>query len=363
MERWRFIDLGRPRPLIAQTFYEAIAEAVHGGISPNTLVMLQPGRPYVCLGYHQDLETEIDLAFCKEMRLPIIRRSQGGGATYLDGEQVFYQIIAKDSPVVSINVEEMFKKLLSVTVETYRRLGVEAKFKPLNDVIVEGRKISGNGAGVHESTSILVGNIILDLDYEMMAGVLKVPDEKFRDKMAKSMRDWVTSLKRELGHLPSPEHVKQEYIAAFQEFLGVELVRQEPNEREYRIFHEEVEPRHMSNDWLYMEAPLAGLREGRAVKIAGDVKFIEADHKAKKLIRVRAEVKEKEILSIQIRGDYFAIPKESISKLEKTLRGIELDEHLVSKTIRRFYHDSEVQTPGIEPQDFVTAVMKIKSLI
>jgi len=363
MERWRLIDLGRPEPLVAQTFYEAVAEAVHRGTSPNTLIMLQPGSPYVCLGYHQDLETEIDVDLCKEKGLPVIRRSQGGGATYLDGDQVFYQIVAKDSPVVPINVEEMFKGLLAVTVETYRRLGVEAEFKPLNDVVVGGRKISGNGAGMHESASILVGNVILDLDYDMMAGVLRVPDEKFRDKMAKSMRDWVTSLRRELGHSPSAENVKQTYVAAFKELLGVELVRQEPNETEWRTFHEEVKPRHTSSRWLYMEAPPASLREGRAVKIAGDVKFVEADHKARKLIRVRAEMKGKAILSIQIRGDFFAIPKEAISEFEKMLRGVELEEHSVLDVVRRFYRDTEVQTPGIEPKDFTAAIMKIRDLI
>ena len=363
MERWRLIDLGSPEPLVAQTFYEAVAEVLHRGEAPNTLIMLQPGSAYVCLGYHQDLEREIDLDFCRERGLPVIRRSQGGGATYLDGDQVFYQIIAKDSPAVPRDVEGMFERLLAVTVETYRRMGVEAEFKPLNDVVVGVRKISGNGAGMHESASILVGNVILDLDYEMMARVLKVPDEKFRDKMAKSMKDWVSNLRRELGKPPSAEVVKQTYITVFQELLNIELVRQEPTEEEWRIYHEEVEPKHTSSEWLYMEAPPAIRREGRAVKIAGDVKVVEADHKARKLIRVRAEVKGEEILSIQIRGDFFVIPKEAIADLEKMMSGAKLDEEAVSETVKRFYMETGAQTPGLGHQDYTAAVMKIKELI
>lgn len=362
MERWRFIDLGSPEPLVAQTFYEAVAEALHRGKGQSTLIMLQPGSAYVCLGYHQDLEKEIDLDYCREKGLQVIRRSQGGGATYLDGDQVFYQIIAKDSPVVPRNVEEMFEKLIAVTVETYRRLGVEAEFKPLNDVVVGGRKISGNGAGMHESASILVGNVILDLDYEMMARVLRVPDEKFRDKMAKSMRDWVTNLRRELGNPPSAETVKQTYAAAFQELLGVELVREKPTEEEWRIFNELVKPMHTSREWLYMETSPAR-REGRAVKIAGDVKVVEADHKARKLIRVRAEVKGDEILGIQIRGDFFALPKEAIATLEGMLSGVKLEEEAISETVELFYRDTDAQTPGLEPRDYINAVMKIKGLI
>ena len=93
MENWRLIDLGKADPYSAQTFYEAVAEAIHRDLSPNTLILVQPNKPYACLGYHQDIEKEIDLNYIKETGLPIIRRSQGGGATYLNSDQVFYQII------------------------------------------------------------------------------------------------------------------------------------------------------------------------------------------------------------------------------------------------------------------------------
>jgi lipoate-protein ligase A len=359
LETWRLLDLGYSEPLVAQTFYEAVAEAIHRGLSPNTLILLQPGSPYTCLGYHQDLEKEIDLDFCRQAGLPVIRRSQGGGATYLDRDQVFYQIVSKASEAVPRDVGEMFERLLSVTVETYRRLGVSAEFKPLNDVVVGGRKISGNGAGMHESASILVGNVILDLDYDLMAQVLRVPDEKFRDKMAKSMREWVTTLRRELGKPPSVEEIKETYAAAFQDILEVELVQEEPTEEEWRIFEEETKPRHTSHEWLHMEAPGAGQMEGRAVKIAHDVKVVEADHKAGKLIRVRAEVRGDVILGVQIRGDFFAIPKEGINTLEGMLEGAMLEENEISEITERFYEESGTQIPGINPGDFTKAMMKI----
>jgi len=363
MERWRLLDLDYSEPLVAQTFYEAVAEAVHRGLSPNTLILLQPGSPYACLGYHQDLEKEIDLEFCEEAGLPVIRRSQGGGATYLDRDQVFYQIVSKDSAAVPRDVERMFERLLSVTVETYRRLGVEAEFKPLNDVVVGGRKISGNGAGMHESASILVGNVILDLNYDLMARVLRVPDEKFRDKMAKSMREWVSTLRRELGEPPTVEEVKRTYAEAFEEILGVELVREEPTDEEGRIFNEETRPRHTSREWLYMEAPATQQREGRAVKIAHDVKVVEADHKASKLIRIRAETLADEILGVQIRGDFFAIPKEAISDLEEMLAGVRLEEQALEDAVGRFYEDTDAQIPGMGPKDFVDAMLKVKGLL
>jgi lipoate-protein ligase A len=336
---------------------------VEKGLSPNTLIMLQPGAPYACVGYHQDLEKELDLAYCRSVGLPIIRRSQGGGATYLDGNQVFYQIVAKKTNVYPAAVDAMFQKLLAVTVETYRRLGVPAEFKPLNDVVVNGKKVSGNGASMSGETSIMVGNVILDMDYDMMARVLKVPDEKFRDKMAKSMRDWVSSLKGELLNPPDGEEVKSVYAKAFQELLVVKLIKAEPTAEEWRIYETETRPRNLSREWLYMEAPYSTRKPGRAVKIAHEVKVIEADHKAGKLIRVRAETKGDEVIDIRITGDFFSIPKEAIFRLEDALRGKRLEEETLRVAIKRFYDVEKPEMPGVGPEDLIQALLKVKALL
>jgi lipoate-protein ligase A len=350
-------------PLVAQTFYEAIAEAVEAGSSPNTLIMLQPGAPYACIGYHQDLEKELDLDYCRSAGLPVIRRSQGGGATYLDGNQVFYQIVAKKTNAFPFAVDAMFRKLLTVTIETYRHYSVPAEFKPLNDVVVGGKKVSGNGASMNGSTSIMVGNIILEMNYEMMARVLRVPDEKFRDKMAKSMRDWVSSLKMELGESPDGEDVKRVYEEEFQRLLGVKLTRSEPTAEEWRIYETETRPRNISREWLYMEAPYSTRKPGRAVKIAHEVKVVEVDHKAGKLVRISAETKGDEILDIRITGDFFTIPKEAIFRLEDNLRGIRLDEETLRAKVLRFYEAEKPEMPGVGPEDIVQALLKVKTLL
>jgi lipoate-protein ligase A len=361
VETWRLIDLGKAEPYKAQTFYEAVAEAVHQGLSPNTLILVQPSEPYVCIGYHQDLRKEIDLDYIGSSGLPVIRRSQGGGATYLDSGQVFYQIIGKDSEVLPGNVDKLFEKLLGVTVEVYRELGVPAEFKPLNDVVVEGRKISGNGAGVHESVTILVGNVIMDLEYELMARVLRVPDEKFRDKMAKSMQEWVSTLERELGEAPSPKHIKEVYVEEFKDLLKVDLERAKPTLEELMIFEEETKPRHTSKEWLYMEPP-AG-KPGRSVKIAHEVKVLEVDHKAGKLIRLQVEAIGDKIFDVEITGDFFIIPKESIDRLEEVLRGTRIEEKELTQKIEAFYEKYSPESPGVTPRDFVDAFMKLKKLL
>jgi lipoate-protein ligase A len=360
-EIWRLLDLGFAEPYTAQAFYEAVAKTVADKDSPNTIILLNPSAPYVCIGFHQELEREIDVEFCRRAGLPIIRRGQGGGATYLDSSQVFYQIVAdEDSEAIPAGVEAIFRKILQVPVNVYRTLGLPAEYKSLNDVVIEGnRKISGNGAGRLDGAVVLVGNIILDLDYDMMGRVLKVPSEKFRDKLAKSMREWVTSLNRELGRVPTPDEVKSLLAQEFEKVLNIRLVKDEASEEEKRVFRDEVFPRHHSREWLYMpeqrHRELQGLRK---VKISGDARLVEADHKAGKMIRVTLEIVHDTLKDVLISGDFFMMPEEKLPLLEENLRGAVADYPEIHRRVRKFYDDNTVETPGVTVDDLSTAIMK-----
>jgi lipoate-protein ligase A len=359
--RWRLLDLGELEPLRAQALYEAVAVTVGRSLAPNTLITCYPARPYVCIGFHQELEKEIDVDFCREKGLPIVRRSQGGGAVYLDSNQQFYQIVArKGSPEVPARVEDLFEKFLRPTVYTCRRLGLPAEYKPINDVVVCNRKISGNGAGELDNSTILVGNIILDLDYDAMCRALKVPSEKFRDKLAKSMREWVTSIKRELGHVPSRDKITKLLTEAYVE-LGINLVPGQLSKEEEEIFSRSVKPKHLSKEWLYL--PMfrhQNLADLHMVKVEEGVIVKEACYKAKKMVRVTAEVAFGRIRDIVISGDFFMIPENALTLLEERLLNVPLERERLETAVRRFYKDTGVQVPGVAPEDFVEAIMMLK---
>ena len=364
LQTWRFIDLGKTEPYRAQTFYEAVALAVDRGLSPSTLLVTQPASPYVCIGYHQDLEAEVDSGFCAERGLTIIRRGQGGGAAYLDDDQVFYQMAArKGAAGIPLAVKDLFARVLQVPVHVYRKLGLNAVYKPVNDVTVNGKKISGNGAGAIGSCMILVGNIILDLDYDSMAGVLRVPDEKFRDKMAKSMRDWVTSLSREAGHVPAVQEIKALIAEGFRERLGLMFQSADPTEEEEDIWRNEVLPRHRSEEWL--TGTTLFRREGteRSVKIQGDVHIARVDLKKAKLIRVQAVLDNNVIQDVSISGDFFVIPESCISQLQDTLKGCHVAETDIEDRVTGFFKDRDVEMPDMTPLDFVEALLRLRDVI
>jgi lipoate-protein ligase A len=169
-------DLGSVPWTDSQLIYHALPR-----LGREALVLLSPATPYVCIGYHQDLEKELDAEFCRTSQIPIFRREVGGGGVYLDNDQLFYQlVIHKDNPLAPHDKTSFYRRFLQPPIETYREIGIPAEYKPVNDIITGNRKISGNGAAEIGEYLVLVGNLILDFNYEMMTRVLRVPDEKFR---------------------------------------------------------------------------------------------------------------------------------------------------------------------------------------
>ena len=359
VEDWRLLDLNGLEPLKAQTLYEAVAIAVGRNFVPNTLILCYPIKPYVCIGFHQELEKEVDIEFCRRNNLTVIRRSQGGGAVYLDSGQQFYQVVARrNDPAIPSSVDRCFEKFLQPTIYAYRKLGVPAEYKPINDVVVGSRKLSGNGAGEFENSVILIGNMILDLDYDSMSRVLRVPDEKFRDKLAKSMREWVTSLKRELNRIPERSEIKKLLIEGYEE-IGIKLAQGKLTDEEEKIFNIEVQPRHTSKEWLNLpQFRHPEMMERRIVKVNDSVRAVEANYKAGKMIRVTAEIVSDKIQDILISGDFFMTPENSLPKLEEALINKSLKRPILLKEVKEFYEKNKIQVPGVEPEDFVETIMR-----
>jgi len=360
MERWRFIDLGVCDSYMAQTFYEAVALAISRGLSRNTIIFAIPDKPYICIGYHQILEACVDVDFCKKMNLPIIRRMfVGGGAVYLDSDQIFYQIIAdKQSKIIPATIPELFKKFLQVTVYVYNSLGIPAKYKPINDVVVDGRKISGNGAGSVGNAVILVGNIVNDFNHEMMARILKVPSEKFRDKLIKTLKAYVSSIKNELGYKENIDKIKALLKEGYEKLLNIKLEDDTPSKEEMKIWEKEILPVHKSEEWIFRKSKKYKKLASTRVKIAHEIYVAEARTKAEKLIEVIAEIHGNKIADIIISGDFFAIPPEIITQLEHALIGTKLEEESIRKTVSSVLKNAEII--GVSIDDIVSTIMKLK---
>lgn len=332
----------------SQLYYHALAYLRRPG-----LLLLQPDSPYVCLGYHQDARAEIDLEYVNEHDIPLFRREVGGGAVYLDRGQLFYQFVFdKQDPALPASKDAFYRKFLEPVVQTFRDFGLDAQFKPVNDILVNQRKISGNGAAEIGDSVVLVGNFMLDFNYEQMARVLRVPDEKFRDKIYKTLGENLTTMRRELGKAPGLEEISQKLLENTQPLLG-EWTPAEIDD-EILVKSEEIWRSHGTAEWTFFND--SRLRTGREVKIAEGVSVIQKVVKLPGgMVRITATNKGGRLHDVHLSGDFFIYPQDAVVEIEEALEGIELQAEELEITLERAFERIQVDAPGLSPSELAEA--------
>ncbi|MDH4224046.1 MAG: hypothetical protein OEW12_00175 [Deltaproteobacteria bacterium] len=191
----RLVRLGGVEGVWTQAVYHALAETMTAD-SPDTILITRPATPYVCLGFHQQASRVLDQARCRAMGLPVVRRRVGGGLTYLDENQLFYQFVFHHTRA-PLMPTRMYADLLRGPVDGLRRLGLNARLEKTNEVEVGGRRIAGIGGGRIEEAAVVVGNYLFDFDYQAMSRVWRAPSPQFAQLAAQALGERVTTLARE----------------------------------------------------------------------------------------------------------------------------------------------------------------------
>jgi lipoate-protein ligase A len=319
----------------------------------EALDIVSPQTPFLSIGYFQDAEQEVDLEYCKRQELPIIRREVGGGTVYLDRNQIFYHVVwSRNNPHFPRRISDIYQHLAVPPVETYGEFGIKTEFREVNDIVTaEGRKIAGLGGANIADCMVFVGSVILDFDYDKMVHAIRAPDEKFRDKVYKTMKENVTTMKRELGEIPPRKEIIRVLTEKFEKVLG----KLEPVELNDEIIQKMTELASWFNspEFFFKKAP----RIPKGVKIKEGIEILYGIYKARGgLIRATQEVEKKTLKDISISGDFTFYPKEELSELEDTLKETEREEEKLTSKIEEFYEKTGVQTPGVEPQDITKAI-------
>ncbi len=228
----------------------AIDEAIlrsfdEGGYDPTfRFFRFKPSA--ITLGYTQSIDETIDEERCKEEGIPFVRRITGGGTVFHDYEgEITYSMVTEKSEE---EIEKTFEKNLQPVINTLEKFGLDAKFKPYNDILVNKRKISGSAQRRGKKGLLQHGTLMYATDLERLAGILKVDEEKLREKGAGSFLDLVTTIERETGESPEPDKVidtmRKEYIDHFEE----EVVEKGLSEEEKR-HASKLENKYSSKSW------------------------------------------------------------------------------------------------------------------
>ncbi len=351
MKPIRLLNLGLVPPIRSQTIYHAVGHAMTAD-SPDTIILVAPETPYVCIGYHQDLEREVDLDYCRAHGLPVSRREVGGGAVYLDDGQLFSQWVFHRSALPS-SLEVQFELYIRPLVETYQALGVAAYHRPVNDIHVAGKKIGGTGAAQMGEAEVLVGSLMFTFDKATMARVLKVSSEKMRDKIFESLEQYMTTLAEQVSPLPDRAVVRDLYLARASAALGREIMPGEPTAAELALAAE-LDERFISEEWLYQKGSLRRV----GVKIHEDVHVAEGAFKAPGgLIRATVRLREGRIDGLELAGDFTVFPAAAVGDLQRLACGVELSRSALTERFAAVYRDLAIQSPGVTPDHLAEAIL------
>ena len=191
----RIVSLGEVSYLESQTLYHSVAQCMTEN-SPDTIILCRPRESYFCIGYHQNSVHVLDNAARMRLGFPVMRRQLGGGVTYLDSQQLFYQCIFHRSRSPAIP-SQVYKVRLEAPIKALQKLGLDAELLYVNEIEISGKRIAGIGGGLIGEASVVVGNILNDFNYQAMAEIINAPCDTFRQLALAAMHRRITTLSQE----------------------------------------------------------------------------------------------------------------------------------------------------------------------
>jgi len=334
----------------------ALERAVTEGISPNTVSLDVFPEDSFTVGVLDDPEKAIDLAFCRRQGIVVLRRNTTEGTIYAGkGSAMICYYLRTLDPLIPQTIGEAFPKFLGDFARTAQELfGFPARYRPLNDVEVEGRKLMPTSCKIEKDT--LVFRLVLNVkpqNLEVTSRAILIPPEKIQDKALKTMEARFTCLEREAGREISAEDLEN-YLrkVAHLSFGDVELVPGEMNATEKK-YCEEFRENFSRKSWLLANSesfrfrnvpPGAKRGEKRVKAVAG-------------LIRAVLLKKDNRIYDLILTGDFHPRPHTVLADMEASLRGAPAERGQIAQRIEEIYCRSGVEISSTTAEDFIAAVV------
>lgn len=245
--KWRVVDFEYWNAWMNMALDEAVGEAVGSGRSPSTIRFYGWNPSAVSIGCFQSIRDEVDLEACRRMGVDIVRRRTGGGAVYHDREgEITYSVIAPEE-MVQKDINKAYETICGWIVDALDLMEITANFIPINDILVEGRKISGSAQTRRGGVFLQHGTLLYNISPGKMFSVLKVGCTKISDKNIASFEDRVTSILRHAKI--SKDRVLQELRRSFTK--GKEWETGVYTEEERRRARQLVVERYSKDEWNF----------------------------------------------------------------------------------------------------------------
>ncbi|OLN24768.1 Lipoate-protein ligase A [Desulfovibrio sp. DV] len=302
------------RPIVLATTDPALNLATEEWLLRHTdrdIFMLWRNAPAVIVGRNQNTLAQIDEAYVRSRNIPVVRRLSGGGAVFHDLGNVNFTFVSLGSGGHGLD----FQRFTTPILEAITALGVPCAFEGRNDLVINGRKFSGNAQHIWRDRVLHHGTLLFSAAVADLSGALRVDPEKYRDKAVKSVAKRVTNI---AAHLPAPMDV-----TAFMDRIMDHVLAGAPRQalglgpEEARGAAELAESRYRSYDWNFGASPDYAL--ARTCRTPGG------------LVEAHLDVAGGVIRAVRLLGDYFG--RRDVAELETHLAGCRHDRDALAQRL------------------------------
>jgi lipoate-protein ligase A len=271
----------------------------------NTYLLFYINEPSIIIGKHQNTVEEIHVDYVRENGIHVVRRLSGGGAVYHDLGNLNFSFITKDDGKSFAN----FRKFTDPVIRALRELGLNAELSGRNDILIEGKKISGNAQFSSRGRMFSHGTLMFDVNLDRVEKALQVKKDKIESKGIKSVRSRVANitdfLKQPMSILEFRSYLLK-HIFAGQDPVPEYIL----SDADWQEIHKISKERYQNWDWNFGESPEFNVMRSKRFSIGS--------------IDVRLDVGEKGIIkNCKIYGDFFGVG--DVADIENRLIGRRYD--------------------------------------
>ena len=344
---FRVVDAGRRDGRFNIALDQAMIELHQSGRIPDTVRFIH-FPPTALVGRHQVLARELDLDYCAREGIRVARRITGGGAIYMDEGQLGWALVFHRRSLPLGALGDVARAICEAVAAGLARLGVEARYRPRNDIEVDGRKISGTGGFFDGDTLIYQGTVLVDVDPARMLSALKVPQAKLARHGAATAAQRVVSLRELLGEAtPSMPALQEALLAGFAERLGLSWQAQALGAEEQALAQ-----------GLYDQEIGTDAFVEEITEPADATAFLSGSHACPggtvtAFVRLEGAPANR-LGQVLFTGDFFVAPPRVVFDLEAALKGAVPGE--AGAAVEAFFRERELAALSVTPSDFRAAL-------
>jgi lipoate---protein ligase len=298
----------------------------------ETYLLFYINEPSIIIGKNQNSVEEINTEYVESNGIHVVRRLSGGGAVYHDLGNLNYSFITKDDGDSFHN----FRKFTEPVIAALKQMGINAELSGRNDILAEGRKISGNAQFSTKGRMFTHGTLLFNSEMDHIVSALRVKKDKIESKGIKSVRSRVANISEFLTEKLEIEEFRSSLLKFI--FQGKEISEYVLTEEDWEKIHQLSKERYQNWDWNYGKSPKFNLQHSHRFPVGQ--------------IDVRLDVEKGAIENCKIYGDFFGVG--DVSDIENKLKHIRYEKSELEAALKDI--DTTFYFGNVSKEEFINLI-------